>query len=77
MKFALLTVLMYYMNQGDLPMQELITFFKDIFTLKDSSNNRRIGLCSFKDEKPAEKPRKLVLKASKDVKISDLMRRSA
>lgn len=57
-------------------MQEIVAFFKDIFMIKES-NNQKVGLCQFKTETPVEKPRKLVLKASKDIKISDLMRRSA
>ena len=40
-------------------------------------NDRKVGLCQFKTEEPVEKNRKLVLKPSKEVKISDLMRRSA
>ncbi len=51
-------------------MHEIIAFFKDIFTLKES-NDRCIGLCEF--ETPDK--RRLVLKSSKNVKISDLMKR--
>ena len=57
-------------------MKELISFFKDIFMIKEC-NDRKVGLCQFKTEEPVEKNRKLVLKPSKEVKISDLMRRSA
>lgn len=57
-------------------MQDIIAFFQDIFMIKNC-NDRKIGLCQFKTETPVEKTRKLVLKASKDIKISDLMRRSA
>lgn len=57
-------------------MQEILAFFKDIFMIKEC-NNRKVGLCQFKAETPVEKSHKLVLKASKDIKISDLMRRSA
>ncbi len=57
-------------------MQDIINFFKDIFMIKEC-NDIKVGLCQFKTDDPVEKPRKLVLKASKDVKISDLMRRSA
>ena len=57
-------------------MDDLIKFFKDIFMIKEC-NDRKVGLCQFKTETPVEKPRKLVVKASKDIKISDLMRRSA
>ena len=55
-------------------MHEIIAFFKDIFTL---NNNQKTGLCQFKTEMvPVVKSEKLVLKASKEVKISDLMRKS-
>ena len=57
-------------------MHEILAFFKDIFMIKEC-NDRKVGLCQFKAETPVEKPRKLVLKASKDIKISDLMRKSA
>lgn len=57
-------------------MQEIITFFKEIFMIKQD-DRMKVGLCQFKVEEPVAKPRKLVLKASKDIKISDLMRRSA
>lgn len=57
-------------------MQEILAFFKDIFMIKEC-NDRKVGLCQFKTEAPVEKPRKLVLKASKDIKISDLMRRAS
>ena len=57
-------------------MHEMIAFFKDIFMIKECTD-RKVGLCQFKTETPVEKPRKLVLKASKDIKISDLMRRAS
>ena len=78
MKFALITVLMYYIHYvGDLPMRGIIAFFKNIFFMNDN-NDRKVGLSQFKTEQvtPVEK-KKLELKSSKDIKISDLMRRSA
>ncbi|MBQ8168858.1 hypothetical protein IJZ97_05525 [bacterium] len=56
-------------------MREIVAFFKSIFLLNDN-NDIKVGLSQFKTETPVEK-KKLVLKASKDIKISDLMRRSA
>lgn len=58
-------------------MPTIVAFFKKIFLLNDN-NETKVGLSQFKaeEETPGEK-KKLVLKSSKDVKISDLMRRSA
>ena len=78
MKFAQIIVLMYYIyHVGDLPMREIIAFFKNIFFMNDN-NDSKVGLSQFKTEQetPVEK-KKLELKSSKDIKISDLMRRSA
>lgn len=57
-------------------MREIIAFFKNIFFMNDNSS--KVGLSQFKKEQetPVEK-KKLELKSSKDIKISDLMRRSA
>lgn len=58
-------------------MKEIIAFFKDIFMLSDESSKVKIGLSQFKDEK-IEKPKlKKVKKIEKEVKLSDLMRKSA
>ena len=54
-------------------MHEIIAFFKDIFTLND---NHKTGLSQFKTAAVPVKSEKLVLKASKEVKISELMRKS-
>lgn len=78
MKFAQITVLMYYISYvGDLPMREIVAFFKKIFFM-NNNNEAKVGLSQFKSEQetPIEK-KKLELKSSKDIKISDLMRRSA
>ena len=58
-------------------MKELITFFKEIFMLTDESSKVKIGLSQFKDNKEAKQPVKKIKKFEKDVKLSDLMRRSA
>lgn len=57
-------------------MSEIIAFFKEIFMMKQD-DRMKVGLSQFKPEEPVSKPRKLVLKASKDIKISDLMRRAS
>ena len=57
-------------------MTEILSFFKEIFMISDENLNMKIGLTQFKvkeEEEIVEKPQKV----SKEVKISDLMRRSA
>ena len=57
-------------------MKELIAFFKDIFMITDESSNIKTGLCQFnKEQKIQQKPK--VEKINKEVKLSDLMRKSA
>ena len=56
-------------------MKELLSFFKDVFLMKDCTDSK-VGLCQFKAETPVEKFEAPV-KSSKEVKLSDLMRRSA
>jgi hypothetical protein len=57
-------------------MNELIAFFKDIFMINDESANVQAGLCQFNHEqKVQQKPK--VEKINKEVKLSDLMRKSA
>ena len=57
-------------------MNEIISFFKEIFMISNDSSKVKIGLSQFKHE-TVEKPKKKPEKVSKDIKISDLMRRSA
>lgn len=57
-------------------MTEILSFFKDIFMISDETSRVKIGLSQFKAEEVKEKPVKTE-KVQKDVKISDLMRRSA
>ncbi len=53
-------------------MKEILSFFKELFMISD--DNSKIGLSQFKEEEVVEvKPAKV----SKDIKLSDLMRRSA
>lgn len=59
-------------------MKELISFFKDIFMISDENSKVKIGLSQFKKENSVEKKKiKKVSKIQKEVKLSDLMRRSA
>ena len=59
-------------------MKEILTFFKDIFMLSDENSKVKIGFSQFKEEDIQEKKKaKKVSKIQKEVKISDLMRRSA
>lgn len=57
-------------------MKELVAFFKEIFMMSDENSKVKIGLSQFKaSETP--RPVKKVEKVNKEVKLSDLMRRSA
>ncbi len=59
-------------------MKELIAFFKDIFMISDQNSNIKIGLSQFKsDESEKKQTVKKIKKVEKEVKLSDLMRRSA
>ena len=57
-------------------MKEIINFFKDIFMINDNGS-RKVGLSQFNSGVPVEAPQKIVAKSLKDVKLSDLMRKSA
>ena len=57
MKFAQIKDLMYYIYYvGDLPMREIIAFFKSIFFMNDNYDTK-VGLSQFKKEQetPVEK----------------------
>ena len=56
-------------------MQEIISFFKDIFTGTDSKT--KVGLSQFKTENSPKELTQKVIKPQKEVKLSDLMRKSA
>ena len=58
-------------------MKEIIAFFKEIFMISDENSKVKIGLSQFEEEKEIVKPVKKIKKFEKEVKISDLMRRSA
>ncbi len=57
-------------------MKEILSFFKEIFMLSDEKSDLRVGLSQLKVEEQKE-PEVKVAKVSKDIKLSDLMRRSA
>lgn len=54
-------------------MKEILSFFKELFMISD--DNSKIGLSQFKEDEVVEV--KQSVKVSKDIKLSDLMRRSA
>lgn len=58
-------------------MKEILSFFKDIFMITDENSNIKVGLSQFKEEDEKEVEVKQPIKVSKDIKLSDLMRRSA
>lgn len=57
-------------------MHEMIAFFKDIFMMNSAPNASKVGLSQFKEGVSLES-KKVELKSSKEIKISDLMRRSS
>lgn len=58
-------------------MKELITFFKEIFMISDENSKKKVGLSQFKKELSEQETVKKITPVSKEVKLSDLMRRSA
>ena len=58
-------------------MKEIIAFFKDIFMITDETSKTKVGLAQFnREEKIQQSPQKIT-KIKKEVKLSDLMRKSA
>jgi hypothetical protein len=58
-------------------MKELITFFKEIFMITDENSKKKVGLSQFKKELTMQETVKKVAPMPKELKLSDLMRRSA
>lgn len=57
-------------------MQDIISFFQEIFLMKNN-DKMKVGLAQFKEEEiVVEKPKK-VAKSTNEVKLSDLMRRAS
>lgn len=58
-------------------MRELVAFFKELFMITDENSKVKVGLAQFNREtvirKSPQKPEKL----PKEIKLSDLMRKSA
>lgn len=59
---------------GDTNMDKFLEFLQELFKLK-KDDNIKVGLSQFKQESP-EPVRKKVSIGTKDVKLSDLMRRA-
>ena len=57
-------------------MTDIFGFFKEIFMLQ-KDDGIKIGLSQFKQQKPIEPVKKDVSIKTKDVKLSDLMRRAS
>lgn len=57
-------------------MKEILSFFKEIFMMSDENSKIKVGLSQFKEEEE-QKTEVKVAKVQKDIKLSDLMRRSA
>ena len=55
-------------------MPAFVNFFLELFMIKQSDKN--IGLAQFKKNKTSNRPRANMSLKSKDVKLSDLMRRA-
>ena len=56
-------------------MKNFVTFIQDIFMI-DARDNHRIGLSQFTKERPVDFSVNQNSLANKDVKLSDLLRRS-
>lgn len=56
-------------------MNEFLTFLKDIFMIKEAAP-LSVGLSQFKTQPVIEQPKKDKIVNKKDIKLSDLMRRS-
>lgn len=58
-------------------MKEILSFFKEIFMITDESSKVKVGLSQFKEEEQQKEQEEKSVKIQKDIKLSDLMRRSA
>lgn len=57
-------------------MKEILSFFKEIFMMSDENSKIKVGLSQFKEDEE-QKTEVKAAKVQKEVKLSDLMRRSA
>ena len=58
-------------------MKELIAFLKDIFMITDENSKTKVGLAQFNRELKIQQSPKKFTKIKKEVKLSDLMRKTA
>ena len=58
-------------------MKELIKFFKDLFMITDENSKTKVGLAQFNRELKVQQPVNKVTNIKKEIKLSDLMRKSA
>ncbi len=58
-------------------MKELIKFFKDLFMITDENSKTKVGLAQFNRELKVQQPVNKISNIKKEVKLSDLMRKSA
>ena len=66
-----------YVNKiyEEIQMNTIVAFFKDIFSFSDG-NNIKVGLSQFKDNESSRMPEQNVISRPKEIKLSDLMRKS-
>ena len=62
---------------GEDNMKELIKFFKELFMITDENSKTKVGLAQFNREVKVQQPVKKITNIKKEVKLSDLMRKSA
>lgn len=72
MKF--INTIMLFVSE-EIIMNDFINFLKDVFMLK-KEDNIKVGLTQFKREPVKNAPKEVSIK-TKDVKLSDLMRRAS
>ena len=58
-------------------MKEIIAFFKEIFMMTDENSKTKVGLAQFNRELKIQQSPKKVTNIKKEIKLSDLMRKSA
>ena len=62
---------------GEIVMENIISFFQEIFMLKEN-NSTKIGLADFRaEETPVERKKSRVNNTPKELRLSDLMRKGS
>lgn len=64
-------------NIGKDKMKEIIAFFKELFMITDENSKVKVGLSQFSRETNTVKAPQKIVKQNKEIKLSDLMRKSA